>query len=1042
MKKHIAILLFATLVLCPSSLLFSQANQKSVYLPLFLPYKSEKNSALADKIFLAVESNFKKSGYTVIKGKSNSLAESLENSKKENAYILVDGFYKKSGNGNLSIYGQIYNPETGFMIDALNVTDEVAGIEGIKLDQEENKTTEEQSINEFTKKLLIRVRTNLKKAERRENILEAIQSTSIGKDISFPIRKEDLKQAGADVFKLLAEKEDVVVSVSKFAQKTSEAPADVTLISREQIRRSGFRNLNEALNFVPQVYSHYVGQNWSADFRGLFVNNQVERRVLYLQDGKKLNDYFHFGDFYSDIYTDMERIERIEVIKGPGAALYGNNSLTGVVNIVTRKPTKKNEMELVTEYDSKIQNLTTRALYYSKFSDDFSVALDMSKFEGKGSYDTGYDSWGTTRYYDMRADSISYTSEFGRRITQINTQQRIWTSTNSDVSNGRWFPNFNLDVNYKDLTLKAFYMSKRTTWAPPQLDGGNFGGDTAFGSPRNDRIWGTGVIMLDYAPSILKNYDASFRIFRQLVINSDFRDKDYEGYSNSNAPCVTQNTTTCSATPTASQKFSNPAFRAHVLANGGGLVKAYSSTAYTNGMEFQITPFKIETPQAALTNLRYMVGGNAQENEYINYQSQKSRYNTTESSIYINNGTPRYNQGIGDDGKQLGVWNQLTGSFKSGTSLVLGLRYDYQKVNRVYRHQNGNEADVAIEGVTDPITQSALTSAVNDRAGNRTLKGYSQPFQRKNAIAQDKTPRLAVIQEIKPTNTTLKFLYAEAFRMVTPQELIRLPRELGNAQSEKIYNYEVNLIQSFLKNQLTFTAVGFRMKGSTIYAFNAATASFGQSPGWSNEGGSLAMNYLITQDLRLSGSFTSYKLRRASDASFLNVLFTPDKQALNSPTKLWKSAISKSILGDKYSISLEYYYNSEIYLMENPPKAISQTINSDGTFREAPPLPNEAETKPGTSATAINVFRLNSSVGSGIARYRVWKVPASRFFNLTFSSNIGNDLILVMSMKNIFNHVVYYPLDIDSGSFTSPMIDPHQLVGFGRELYFKLGYRF
>ena len=48
----------------------------------------------------------------------------------------------------------------------------------------------------------------------------------------------------------------------------------------------------------------------------------------------------------------MERIEKIEVIKGPGAALYGNNSITGVVNIITRKPTKKNETELITEYDS------------------------------------------------------------------------------------------------------------------------------------------------------------------------------------------------------------------------------------------------------------------------------------------------------------------------------------------------------------------------------------------------------------------------------------------------------------------------------------------------------------------------------------------------------------------------------------------------------------------------------------------------------------------------------------------------------------------
>ena len=42
----------------------------------------------------------------------------------------------------------------------------------------------------------------------------------------------------------------------------------------------------------------------------------------------------------------------------------------------------------------------------------------------------------------------------------------------------------------------------------------------------------------------------------------------------------------------------------------------------------------------------------------------------------------------------------------------------------------------------------------------------------------------------------------------------------------------------------------------------------------------------------------------------------------------------------------------------------------------------------------------------------------------------------------VFNQIVLYPLDIESGSFTSPTLDPHQLLSFGREFYFKLGYRF
>ncbi|MCP5496398.1 MAG: hypothetical protein H7A23_17765 [Leptospiraceae bacterium] len=161
---------------------------------------------------------------------------------------------------------------------------------------------------------------------------------------------------------------------------------------------------------------------------------------------------------------------------------------------------------------------------------------------------------------------------------------------------------------------------------------------------------------------------------------------------------------------------------------------------------------------------------------------------------------------------------------------------------------------------------------------------------------------------------------------------------------------------------------------------------------------------------------------------FLDKINTPENQALNSPTKLWKFALSRSLLRDQYSIAMEFYYNSEIYLMQQPPTSTTDVLKSDLSLYDLPPLPEE-NTK-------------NSLSGKNITRYRVWKVPPSRFFNLTFSSNIGNPLILVVSIKKILNKVVCYPLDIDSESFNSPNFAPHMLRGFGRELFVKLGYRF
>ena len=326
-----------------------------------------------------------------------------------------------------------------------------------------------------------------------------------------------------------------------------------------------------------------------------------------------------------------------------------------------------------------------------------------------------------------------------------------------------------------------------------------------------------------------------------------------------------------------------------------------------------------------------------------------------------------------------------------------------------------------------------LSNPVRDVFGNTTANGYVQPFQRKNYVAEDKTPRIALIQNFPATDSTIKLLYAEAFRMVTPQELIRLPRDQGNARSEKIYNSEINFIQGLFKNSLILNFDFFRMRGSTIYAFNSSQNAFSSTPGWENQGGSLASTFRPDEKWRIGGSFTSYKLRRPSDVSFLNALFTPGPQALNSPTKLWKANVSRSILKDMFSITLEFYYNSEIHLMQNPPSTYEQTRNDDGSFRDLMPLNGER-----TNASTY----LGTGVGSGSTRYRVWKVPETKFFNLTFSSNVGNDLILIVSAKNIFNQKVFYPLDIESGSFANPTLSPNQLIGFGRELFIKLGYRF
>lgn len=990
--------------------LFSQekTNSKLVYIVGFKNYKTASNSDYTNRISSSLETNLSNAGFQI--KKVDSLPEGLKQAKQENASFLINGFYKKSENNNLNLYGQIYNPETGYVIDALNITDEISGAEGINLDPSEIQTNEEHSLQDFAKKITIRLRTNTKRTERRENISDFIENNPIGKEMDFPISKEDLSKASEDVFKLLSEKEDTIVSASKFAQKTSDAPASVTVINRDQIRRSGFRNIAEALNYLPDTYTHYIGNNFSVDFRGLYIGANSEKSVLYMQDGKKLNDYFFLGNFYSDTYTDMERIERIEVIKGPGAALYGNGAVMGTVNIVTRKPTRKNESELITEYDSVLKTSTLRGLYYSKFSEHFTVSLDVSGFKGQGNYNSGQDSWGSTRFYNPSTGTTTGTSQYGRQTVNTYTEQGYWGTTHSPTEKMRWFPNYNLDVTYKDFNFKSYYFSKSSSWLWPQQN-------LVYGSPNNYHFMGTGVNSIDYTPSYLKKQEASIKVFHQIMneaINFDF---DFQGWANSAASAPY---TASGGVNSATNKIADPNFTTSLLAYGGNVQNKIRGTSRANGTEFQITPFNSKF-SGLLESVRFMTGGNAQNVDYINYQGLVGADNI----VY------RYNQGVKANGKQFGAWSQLTLNFTTNTSLIAGLRYDYQKIERVYRYEAGNPNFMAYETALDSVSKSSLASpsfipftdpVINSTQSNYILQAgnYTQPLQRKDVVAHNSTPRMALVQNIPSLAMTVKLIYSEAFRMVTPQEVIRLPASLGNATSEKLYNREIVFINNFLKNRLTTSVNGFHINGSTIYAQQVTTLALTASPPWSNTGATFTALYLINNQWRISAGHTTYQLRRPNDNHLLGDI------GINSPEKLWKAAISRSILDDKYSVSLEYYYNSEIYTTYSPPTSVSSVLKSNGTFYAPPPLPGETQ----------NPFPGQNSV------LRVWKVPPSSFFNFTFSSNIGNDLILVISSKNIFNQKVYSLIDVNSEAINTPSLPTHQLLGFGREVYFKLGYRF
>lgn len=131
--------------------------------------------------------------------------------------------------------------------------------------------------------------------------------------------------------------EETVVTASRRAQASVQVPNSTTVITAEEIRLSGARSLPELLRRVPGAEVMAMGaSSYNVSFRGF--NQRVANKVLLLIDGRTEYQDFLGLTLWPVIPIGVEEIERIEIIRGPGSALYGANAMLGVINVITRQP--------------------------------------------------------------------------------------------------------------------------------------------------------------------------------------------------------------------------------------------------------------------------------------------------------------------------------------------------------------------------------------------------------------------------------------------------------------------------------------------------------------------------------------------------------------------------------------------------------------------------------------------------------------------------------------------------------------------------------
>ena len=148
--------------------------------------------------------------------------------------------------------------------------------------------------------------------------------------------KPDLTELSLD--ELYAVKLSSVYGASKQQQDVRQAPSSVTIVTEDEIKKHGYRNLAELLGSVRGLHTSYDRNYHYLGLRGFSRPGDLNTRFLLLVNGHRLNDnVFDSAPIGADFPVDMDLIDRVEIIRGPGSALHGSSAFFGVINVITRR---------------------------------------------------------------------------------------------------------------------------------------------------------------------------------------------------------------------------------------------------------------------------------------------------------------------------------------------------------------------------------------------------------------------------------------------------------------------------------------------------------------------------------------------------------------------------------------------------------------------------------------------------------------------------------------------------------------------------------
>lgn len=175
-----------------------------------------------------------------------------------------------------------------------------------------------------------------------------------------------------------------VYAASRREQKSTEAPASVTIVTSEQIRRYGWRTMTDILGGVRGFYVSKDRNYDAVGVRGFLRPGDFNLRILQLVDGHRMNDPIYGQSSYGrEFPVDVDLIDRVEIVRGPTSSLYGSNAFFAVVNVITRRGRSLKGVELSGEA-ARYDAYKGRVTFGSERSGGPEVLLSATGYKSQG----------------------------------------------------------------------------------------------------------------------------------------------------------------------------------------------------------------------------------------------------------------------------------------------------------------------------------------------------------------------------------------------------------------------------------------------------------------------------------------------------------------------------------------------------------------------------------------------------------------------------------------------------------------------------------